>query len=60
MDASVKIVSLKQLAQILGKSENSLRYHVRLGRIKPAFKFGRTMSFDLDDVFRQLKRGIRN
>lgn len=58
-NSSAKLVSLRSLASLLGKSESSLRYHLRMGRITPAAKFGRTYSFDPEDVLRQLKRGVR-
>lgn len=54
------LVSLKELARMLGKSENSIRYHVRMGRIKPTLKFGRAMSFNPDEVMKQLKRPVNN
>ncbi len=58
MNELPKLVSLKALSQLLGKSENSLRYHLKMGRIKPAVKFGRSYSFDPAEVLKQLKRGI--
>ncbi len=51
-------VPLKELCIILGKSENSLRYHLRKGRIKPTLKLGRHMLFDPEQVLRQLQRGV--
>jgi DNA-binding transcriptional MerR regulator len=51
-----KYVSIKELSAILGRSENSLRYHYRMGRIKPTIRFGRTYSFNLDEVIEQLKK----
>ena len=56
---NVNLVTIKELSKILGKSENSIRYHIRMGRIKPKLKFGRSMSFEVEDVLRQLQRGIR-
>ena len=53
-----KFISLKELAIKLGKSESSIRYHIRMGRIKPEIKLGRSMLFDLDKVISQLKRRI--
>ena len=52
-------LSLKKLAAFLGKSESSIRYHIRVGRIVPTLKYGRAMSFDTDEVIKQLQRGIR-
>lgn len=57
---SIKLLSVRELAIALGKSENSIRYHIRMGRIKPTLKFGRNMSFDYDQVIKQLKRGVSN
>ncbi len=54
-----KLVTLKELARLLGKSENSIRYHVRMGRIVPTLKLGRSMSFDPEEVLNQLKQRIR-
>ena len=54
-----KLVDLKTLSKLLGRSENSVRYHVRMGRIVPTLRFGRSMSFDFDEVIRQLKRGTK-
>lgn len=53
-----RLISLKELASELGRSENSIRYHLRMGRITPKIKLGRSMSFDLDDVLKQLQRGV--
>ncbi len=53
-----KLISLKELSVVLGKSENSIRYHIRMGRIRPAARFGRVYGFDPDEVLRQLKRDV--
>lgn len=55
---SLNLVSLKELAKILGKSENSIRYHIKMGRIRPTLRYGRVMSFDPEEVIKQLKRGV--
>lgn len=55
--APKKLVRLKELSFILGRSESSLRYHFRLGRFKPAAKLGRSYSFDPEEVLKQLRRG---
>ena len=55
-----ELISVKDLAAALGRSENSIRYHIRMGRITPTLKFGRCMSFDLQQVIKQLKRGVSN
>lgn len=55
---SLNLVSLKQLSVILGRSESSLRYHLRMGRINPTVKFGRVYSFDPEEVLKQLQRGL--
>lgn len=52
---STKLVTLKELAKVLGKSENSIRYHIKMGRIRPKLRFGRVMSFEVDEVIRQLR-----
>ena len=52
-------VSLKELSRLLGKSENSIRYHVRMGRIRPSVRYGRVMAFDYVEVIKQLKRGVQ-
>lgn len=54
-----KLVSLKELSILLGRSEHSLRFHIRKGRITPAAKFGRSYSFDPDEVLRQLQKGVK-
>jgi predicted site-specific integrase-resolvase len=54
-----KYLSLKELGLLLGLSENSLRYHLRMGRIKPSLKLGTRMLFDVDEVICQLQRDIR-
>lgn len=54
-----KLVTIKELSIILGKSESSLRYHIKMGRIKPTIKLGRSMSFDPGEVLKQLQRGIK-
>jgi hypothetical protein len=51
-----ELVSIKELARALGRSENSVRYHIRMGRIKPAIRLGRTYSFNVDDVIGQLQK----
>lgn len=55
---NINLVSLKELAKLLGKSENSIRYHVKMGRIKPTIRYGRVMSFDPEEVIKQLKRSV--
>lgn len=55
---NLNIVSLKELSKLLGKSEASIRYHIRMGRITPTLLYGRVMAFDPDGVLRQLQRGI--
>ena len=55
----MNLVSLKDLAQILGKSENSLRYHLRMGRFSPTVRYGRVMSFNPNKVIEQLQRGVK-
>jgi len=54
------LVSLKELAKILGKTESSLRYHLAMGRIKPSAKFGKRMSFNPEEVLKQLRREINS
>lgn len=54
-----RLLSLKELSQILGRSENSIRYHIKMGRIQPTVRLGRTYSFDPDDVMRQLQKGLK-
>jgi hypothetical protein len=54
-----RLVEFKELSQILGRSENSLRYHFRMGRFTATAKFGRSYSFDPDEVLKQLQRGIK-
>lgn len=60
MVSTKKLVSLKELSCLLGRSENALRYHMRMGRIKPAIKLGRVYSFDPEQVMKELQRSIRN
>ena len=55
----MNLVGIKELAIILGKSENSIRYHIKMGRIKPTLRFGRSMSFDPNEVVKQLQKAIR-
>lgn len=57
---SKEFISLKELSIKLGKSESSIRYHIRRGRIKPAFKLGRSYSFDLENVMKQLQQSIKH
>jgi predicted DNA-binding transcriptional regulator AlpA len=59
MNGEQKLVNLKELSRIVGRSESSLRYHIRKGRIQPSAKFGRSPSFDSEEVMRQLKRGLK-
>lgn len=59
MELSKKYLTTKELASELGKSENSIRYHIKVGRIKPSIKFGSTLGFELNDVIKQLKRDIK-
>ncbi len=54
-----RLVGFKELSQILGRSENSLRYHFRMGRFIAAARFGRSYSFDPNEVLKQLQRGIK-
>jgi len=54
-----QLVSLAELAQTLGRSENSIRYHLRMGRIKPTVKLGRCYCFNLDQVMKDLQRGLK-
>lgn len=54
-----KLISLKELAKLLGKSESSLRYHQKMGRITAIAKFGRCYSFDPEQVLKQLSKGIQ-
>jgi predicted site-specific integrase-resolvase len=60
MKENQKLIQVKELSQILGRSENSIRYHMRMGRIKPTAKFGRSYSFDPEEVMKQLKRELKN
>lgn len=46
------------VANALGTTIYSVRYHIRKGRIKPFFKLGRRMFFEYDHVIKQLKRGV--
>lgn len=55
-----KLVSFKQLSLILGKSESSLRYHMRMGRITPCSGLGRCKVFDVEEVLREIKRGSKS
>lgn len=50
------LVSLKELSVILGKSESSIRYHIRMGRIVPTIKLGKNYSFDANEVIQRLKQ----
>lgn len=59
MISGKKLVSLKELSHVLGRSENALRYHVRMGRIRPSAKFGRVYSFDPEQVMKDLQRDIK-
>lgn len=52
-------ISIKELSEKLGVSESSLRYHLRMGRIKPSLKLGVRMLFDPQEVIRQLQKDIR-
>lgn len=52
----LKLVSLKELSVILGKSESSIRYHIRMGRIVPTIKLGKNYSFDANEVVQRLKQ----
>lgn len=49
-------LTTRQLAQELGRSENSIRFHIKKGRIKPTLKLGRIRLFTMEDVLRQLKK----
>lgn len=53
-----RLLNIGELSLLLGRSENSLRYHIRMGRIKPTAKFGRCYSFDPDDVLKQLQKNL--
>ncbi|WP_413578219.1 helix-turn-helix domain-containing protein [Bdellovibrio sp. HCB290] len=53
-----KFITIAELSKLLGKSENSLRYHLKQGRIKPTIKLGRSMLFDPEQVIKQLQRSI--
>lgn len=53
-----KIISIKELAVILGKTESSIRYHIRMGRIKPTVRFGRSYGFDPEQVVKDLQKGL--
>lgn len=57
--SDAKLVTLKELSQILGKSEASIRYHYRMGRILPSARFGRVYSFNPAEVMKQLQRGTK-
>ena len=50
------LVSLNELATFLGKSPSAIRYHMRMGRIIPTIKLGKTYSFDPDEVLKRLKQ----
>jgi len=54
--SNMKLVSLQELAAILGKSESSIRYHMRCGRIVPKLKLGKTYSFDAQEVVKRLQK----
>jgi predicted HTH domain antitoxin len=54
------LISLKQLSKFLGKSENSIRFHIKMGRIKPSGKLGRCYLFNPKDVLAQLKRDVKS
>lgn len=54
-----KLVSLRELSQILGKSESSIRYHVRMKRILPHGKLGRNYCFDINEVMKQIRKNGR-
>lgn len=54
-----KYMSMKELSEMLGLTENSLRYHFRMGRIRPSLKVGSRLLFDPADVVRQLQRDIK-
>lgn len=51
-----KLVSLKELSIILGKSESSVRYHMRMGRIVPTIKLGKNYIFNPVEVIQRLKQ----
>jgi hypothetical protein len=50
-----QLVSCKEIAQILGLSENSIRWHVRMRRINPV-RLGKRLLFDPDQVVNQLNK----
>jgi hypothetical protein len=56
----LNLISLKQLCKFLGKSENSVRFHIKMGRIKPSGKLGRCYLFNPKDVLVQLKRDVKS
>lgn len=58
MDKSKEYLKLKDLAIKLGVSESSVRYHIRQKRIKPSFKLGSRMLFNLEDTIKQLSKGL--
>lgn len=55
----MKLLTLKELAKVLGRSESSVRYHVRKGRIQPTFRLGRSMSFAEEEVLKSLKKSAK-
>ncbi len=55
----MKLLSLKELSCALGKSEESIRYHIRRGRIAPTGRLGRVYVFNLESVLKQLQRGVK-
>lgn len=58
MSNQAKLLTLKDLSTALGKSENSIRYHLKMGRIKPTVRFGRVYGFNLEQVMLQLKKAV--
>lgn len=58
MNQFPKFVNVKELSQILGKSENSIRYYIKMGYIKPTTRYGRVMSFDPNEVINRAKRFV--
>jgi predicted DNA-binding transcriptional regulator AlpA len=58
MNNNHKLISFKELSQIIGCSENSVRYHYRMGRFKAAAKLGKRVLFDANEVLAQLKRDL--
>lgn len=59
VEVSSKLITFKELSIFLGRSEDSLRYHFKKGRFTASAKFGRSYAFVLDDVLKQLQRGIK-